>query len=238
MIDPGYPGLTTGATPDAETAPGGTPAMGRYDPPPYDPDDLPDHPDGTPKGWGGHPQDDRAPLEGEIVFIEHPHRAYRRNTAGQTDYDQAFVREVVAWSIANPTWGLRRIGDKFGISKTTVANWCRSANIDRQKADVAQARAEASLQLQTARDQAWKMYELAILTRKPRYALDALSLINTITGQDARLMGLNMPTRVDVQVTELTEAELELQEIIREAQAKTAADEADVIAAASEDPDL
>jgi hypothetical protein len=212
--------------------------MGRYDTP-FDADEQPDHPDNVPRGqWGGHQQDDRAPLEGEIVYMDHPHRAYRRNSRGQTDYDDAFVREVVAWSIANPTWGVRRIGDKFGISKDTVRNWCRAANVDRQKADVAQARADASLQLQTARDQAWEVYQAALVGHKPRYALDALSLIGTLTMHDARLMGLNMPVRVDVQVTEVTEAERELQEIIREAQARTAAQEADVIAAASEDPDL
>jgi hypothetical protein len=51
-------------------------------------------------------------------------------------------------------------------------------------------------------------------------------------------MGAIAPVRVDVQVTELTAAEQELQEMINEAKAKTAADEAAVIQAASEDPDL
>jgi hypothetical protein len=211
--------------------------MGRYDPPPLDPDDLPEHPDPQ---WGadGRRQNDRAPLEGEIVFIEHPHRAYRRNTAGQTDYDEAFVREVIAWSISHPTWSLRKIGDKFGVHHATIANWCRAANVDRQTASVAQLRAEASLQLQAARDQAWKLHELALLTRDVRDALAALSAINMLTGTDAKLMGLNMPVRVDVQHTAITEAERELQQIIDEAKAKTAAEEATVIAQASEDPDL
>jgi len=200
--------------------------------------DLPDDPDPQP-GADGRKQNDQAPLVGELQYVPHPRRAYRRNSSGQRDYDEAFISEVIAARVTDPRRGLRSIADEFGVSVESVRRWTTAAADKRQFADVPKLRGEASLRLQVAIDEAWAIYRAAVATRKLRYALDALHMINMFTATDAKLMGMNMPVKLDVAVQQqLTEAELELQEIIREAQAKTAADEAAVIAQASQDPDL
>jgi hypothetical protein len=209
--------------------------MGMYDQ--FDPDDLPEDPEPE-RGADGRKQNDRAPLEGEIVFTPHPRRAYRRNSKGQRDYDEEFIREVIEYSIANPREGLRKRADRFGVSTESIRRWTQAEVARRQAADVAKLRAEASMQLHAARNEAWGIVGDARAQHRLRYALDGLALVNHLTTTDAKLMGLNMPVRLDVQVTELTEAERELQEIVREAQAKAAADEARVIAQADADPDL
>lgn len=209
--------------------------MGMYDE--FDPDELPEYPEPE-RGADGRKQNDKAPLEGEIVFVPHPRRKFRRNSSGQRDYDEEFVREVIEYSIANPREGLRKRADRFGVSTESIRRWTQAEVAKRQAADVAKLRAEASMQLHAARNEAWGIVGDARGQHRLRYALDALALVNHLTTTDAKLMGLNMPVRLDVQVTEVTEAERELQEMVREAQARSLAQEADVIAQADADPDL
>jgi hypothetical protein len=208
--------------------------MGLYDE--FDPDSLPEEPDPE-RGADGRKQNDRAPLVGEVEVF-HPHRHYRRNSSGQRDYDEQFIREVIAYRIMNKRKGLRFVADKFGVSVESVRRWTQ-AEVDRRAfADVPKLRAEASMMLHTAMEEAWGIYQAAVITGSGKLALDALTRLESLVGTDAKLMGLNLPVKVDVNVTEVTEAERELQEIINEAKAKEAAREADVIARASEDPDL
>lgn len=149
--------------------------------------------------------------------------------------DDDTVREILDKRIRGYT--LRVLAEEYGLSPSTVSRWCgESVQATKRKAeDLLALRVEAAQHLEAARRAAWKIHEEAAL-HKTR--LDALGKVETITGAHARLMGLNAPVRVDLQVTELTAAEQELQEMINEAKAKTAADEAAVIQAASEDPDL
>jgi transcriptional regulator with XRE-family HTH domain len=149
--------------------------------------------------------------------------------------DDDTVREILDKRIRG--WTLRKIAEDYGISPSTVSRWCgESVQATKRKAeDLLALRVEAAQHLEAARRAAWAVYEDAA-THKT--ALDAIGKVETLTGAHARLMGLNAPVRVDLQVTELTEAERELQEMVNEAKAKTAADEAAVIQAASEDPDL
>lgn len=204
----------------------------------FDPDQLPEDPDPE-YGADGRRQNDRAPLEGEIVFQPHPRRRYRRNYGGQTDYDEEFVREVIQYAVAHPTESCRRIADRFGVHHETVRRWTQQG-VDRRKAnvDTVALRTESAIVLEWARTQAVDIYEAARHARAFKGALDALTRVESLTGTHAKLMGLNMPVKVDVAVTALSEAERELQEMIAKAQAATEAAEADVIAQASEDPDL
>lgn len=191
-------------------------------------------------------QDGKA-LEGEVVYV--PKRSggapgssrwggreqFGDRRSYNTFVDDDTVREILDKRIQG--WTLRKISERYGIAPSTVSRWCgESVQTTKRKADdILALRIEAAQHLEAARRAAWAIYEGAPLHKTQ---LDALGKVETLTGAHARLMGLNAPVRVDLQVTELTAAEQELQEMINEAKAKTAADEAAVIQAASEDPDL
>lgn len=66
----------------------------------------------------------------------------------------------------------------------------------------------------------------------------AINAAVRISEQIAKLWGLYMPIKVDANVYQQTEQDRELAEIISEAKAQAAVDEARVIQAATEDPDL
>lgn len=169
---------------------------------------------------------------GEIVG---PRR--QRKAGGQPIIDEDLVRAVIDARVKGGT--LKSIGETYGVSHETVRRWCGEAvKGRRQEIDVVGLRVEAAMHLEAARREAWELQQAAKVLQMPKIALDALSQVGQHTMAHARLMGLIMPTRVDVQVTELSQAEIELQELLREAQMKAAAAEADVIRAASEDPDL
>jgi AraC-like DNA-binding protein len=149
--------------------------------------------------------------------------------------DDDTVREILDKRIRG--WTLRKLSEEYGISPTTVSRWCgESVQATKRKAgDLLALRVEAAQHLEAARREAWKIYDAAALQKT---ALDALGKVESLTGTHARLMGLNAPVRVDLQVTELTAAEQELQEMINEAKAEAAAKEQAVIDAANADPDL
>lgn len=161
----------------------------------------------------------------------------KRRAGGQPIADEDLVRAVIDARVQGAT--LMEIGAQYGISHETVRRWCGEAIKGRRtEVDVVGLRVEAAMNLETARREAWTLYRLGKLVQNAGVMKDALTQVNQLSATHARLMGLNMPTRVDVQVTELSQAEIELQEMLREAQAKAANAEADIIRAASEDPDL
>lgn len=191
-------------------------------------------------------QDGKA-LEGEIVYVPKrtggmpgSSRWGKQETFGDRRSYNAFVdddtvREILDKRIRG--WTLRRIAEEYGIAPSTVSRWCGEAvqTTKRNAEDILALRVEAAQHLEAARRAAWKIHEEA---GHHKTQLDALGKVESLTAVHARLMGAIAPVKVDVQVTELTAAEQELQEMINEAKAKTAADEAAVIQAASEDPDL
>ena len=161
----------------------------------------------------------------------------QRKAGGQPITDEDLIRAVIDARVKGGT--LKAIGQQYGISHETVRRWCGEAIQGRRtEVDVIGLRIEAAMHLETARREAWKLHRLGELVQNAGVMKDALSQVGQHTMAHARLMGLLMPVKVDVQVTELTSAERELQEMINEAQAKAANAEADVIRAASEDPDL
>ncbi len=201
--------------------------------------------------------DDGKVIEGEIV----PHgprgngpggraNGNNRTDAGQERWNRANSNgrgqssfadpDTVKAAIADVVRGMsyRAVGKKYGIGPQTVSNWCKADVGRRIKADVDALRAEASQHLDTVRHEAWGMYEAGKTVGQPKVMAEALNRVESATNSKAKLDGAIRPTRVDVQVTAVTEAEQELQEMISEARVKAAADEAAVIAAANEDPDL
>lgn len=169
---------------------------------------------------------------GEIIG---PRR--KRKAGGSPIIDEDLIRAVIDARIKGGT--LMDVAADYGVSHETVRRWCGEATRARRaEVDVVGLRVEAAMHLEAARRESWELHRLGKAIKHPGVMKDALALVNQQTMTHARLMGLLMPVRVDVAVTELSQAEVELQEILREAQAKAANVEADVIRAASEDPDL
>lgn len=202
------------------------------------------------------PGEDKAPLEGEVVvyrpqprrrlqprgpdigFGHRPGSAESGKPFGPRTYDEELIREVLHHRVTHPHESIRQVAAQFGVHHDTVRRWTQET---RPTPDQVALRRESADWLEACRAEAFKLFDACRGSRNVgvmRTALEALRAVESLTGTHAKLMGLNMPVKVDVQLTALTAAEEELQEMIREAQAKAVADEAAVIAQASEDPDL
>lgn len=158
--------------------------------------------------------------------------------------DEDTVRAVVHDRVTGMT--LRAVAEKYGISVETVRNWSKETQERAERmTDVVKIRAAEALQLEAVQRVAWGMVRagealLAAGDFKGGLAMmkDGLSQVQMATMGHSLLHGTRAPVRVDVTHHAMTQAEQELQEMINEAKAKAANAEADVIRAASEDPDL
>ncbi len=170
---------------------------------------------------------------GEIVGPRH-----KRAAGGQPIIDEDLIRAVIDARIKG-IYSLREIAEAYGVSHETVRKWCgEAANSRRADVDIVGMRVEAAQHLEAARREAWNLHRMGQAAQHGGLMRDALTQVNQLTSTHAKLMGLNMPVKVDVAVTELSAAEQELQEMINEARAKAANDEQAVIDAADADPDL
>jgi hypothetical protein len=160
-----------------------------------------------------------------------------RRRGGSPITDEDLIRAVIDARVQGR--GLVDIATEYGVSHETVRRWCGEAEKGRRtQIDVVGLRIEAAQHLEAARRSAWELYRTGRAVQAPGVMRDALNQVNALTTTHSKLMGLNMPVRVDVQVTELSQAEQELQEMINEAKAEAAAKEQAVIDAADADPDL
>lgn len=186
-------------------------------------------PQGPDDGEYGHNRNGRS-QEGQQRWENQQKRGHRTRAS----------EDQVAGVIADRVRGmpLKAVAQKWDISPETVRLWCGENLTSRLTTDVDKLRAEAAQQLDVVRREAWGMYEAGKTVGQPRTMDNALSRVESATMSKAKLEGAIRPVRVDVQVTAVTEAEKELQEMINEAKAKAAAEEQAVIDAASADPDL
>lgn len=186
----------------------------------------------------GDGQDDPGEaIEGEIIPA--PGQKRHWNSGGNrhnAHVDEDTVKGVIADRVSGMT--LRGVAAKWGVSPETVRRWAGEDLANRQRVEVPALRAEAAQQLDAARQQSWAMFQAAKGRGLLKTMENALIRVESTTMAKAKLEGAIAPVRVDMQVTEVTEAELELQEFLNEAKAKTAAAEQAVIDAASADPDL
>lgn len=163
-------------------------------------------------------------LEGEVVGHddggkEKP-RAGRRTwyTEEEPETYEDLVRQVVHAWVAGWTYG--QIKEKYGVERNTVRNWVDAAR-DKNNItapEIGRARAEVALDLKVAAGHCWTIVRTYPGTK---IALEALARIESIARTLAALQGLNAPARVEVQHTEVTQEDLELQEMINEARAKS-----------------
>lgn len=181
----------------------------------------------------------REVLEGEIILPDRTrgHGRSQHNRKGN-EYgrimDEDLIREVVE-ARRIKKWTLQKCADTFGVSKGTVGNWAGERGNPIETPNVLKIRGEIAESLALVSKEAWKIHDE---TTDRKVKLDALARIESVDRTRAVLHGANAPVRHDVTLTAVTEAERELQEILREAAAAEAVREAAVIKAASEDADL
>lgn len=172
-------------------------------------------------------------------------RHWNSDGKGQNAYaDPDTVAAVVHDRVTGMT--LKAVAAKYGISPETVRRWAQEQR-ERTEAmtDVVKIRAAEALHLEAVQRTAWALVragEAALMAGDLKGGVsmikDGLSAVQTATMGHSLLHGTRAPVRVDVTHHAMTQAEQELQEMINEARAAAANAEADVIRAASEDPDL
>jgi transposase len=193
--------------------------------------------DTTPYGPDEPPEPPQAALVGEIMPYSAPQgdapqdgytdpqgRWRKRNQRYGRDgepLDEDFVEQVVRARLQGMP--LREVAARFGVSHETVRKWSGQAtdSMVRKSAEVARVRAKLVLELQAVRHEAWKM---ARESGHPTVTKDMLTRVESAIRAEADLLGAKAPFRAEVQVTELSQEDLKAQEMIREAQAKAAAD--------------
>lgn len=173
----------------------------------------------TPTGpYDGGP----AVLSGELVRVEDSADGgqQRRHFTAEPDFD--LVEAVIRERIKGRT--LKSVSEQYSVSIETVRRWTHGAintNIGKQ-AEVAKRRSKIALEFDALRHEAWRMFEEHDHAGVRR---DALARIESCLRALAVLEGLNAPTAIkaEVQVTEVTQEDLAIQDMISQAKAQTAA---------------
>jgi transposase-like protein len=160
--------------------------------------------------------EENTPINGEIVeqtpwLWDEP-----RERRGDR-YDEDTIAEAIRARAMGFT--LVQIANRVGCHFETVRRWCGEHEKSRHyaDADVIQVRAAMAVELETASHEAWRLVREYPGTE---LALKALSQLNHLVRTRMTLLGAAVPARVHVDIKETTQTDLELQEMIREAQAK------------------
>jgi len=111
----------------------------------------------------------------------------------------------------------REIAAELGINHSTLHRDIEQVLHEREAGNIAKYRALEEERLDIAVRAACEIIEAHPGTE---LALKAVDRLIRASGRRAGLLGLDAPTRVDVDVTQVTQADLELQELIREARAR------------------
>jgi DNA-binding transcriptional MerR regulator len=180
-------------------------------------------------------------VQGELVPYARSERREKRHRT--TEFDEDDIRQIAMWRSAG--FSLREIETmceaQYGHapSRMTIKRWTDSfvvTQVEKQHPTATPGqRAEIVTQYEAVAAEAWR---IVMAYRGTELALKALDRVLAATRHKALAMGANMPVRVDHTVELVSETERELQEMLREAGARQAREQADVIRRASEDPDL
>lgn len=182
-------------------------------------------------------------IEGEIVLSGRDGRKGGRQSrmGGHPNgavLDEDLIREILRERLVKQR-SLADLADEYGISKATINRWATEARHRGPNApNVVKIRDELDEQFGTIAREAWKLHRQAVDAGQGDLNLKALARLESITRGRALLHGANAPVRHDLTVAVVTEAERELQEMIREAKAAESVREKAVIDAASADADL
>lgn len=180
----------------------------------------------------------REAIEGEIVLAPQARGGSRRGAPKGRILDADLIKEVVRERLIKQRSQVS-IAEEYGISPATVARWADNYRATAPKAaNVVKIRDELSEEFDTIAAETWALHKAAVEAHHGEIQLKALGRLESIVRAKALLHGANAPVRHDLTVAVVTEAERELQEMIREAKAAESAREAEVIRSASEDAEL
>lgn len=135
--------------------------------------------------------------------------------------EDLLARRIRALELRVQGYGYREIGVELGIAAYTAHGDVKKMLQLREADAVNEART-----LEEARLDQLMVTALAIANDPARHVevrLKAIDRAVRVSTQRANMLGLNMPTQLSVQVTELTQADIELQELLAEAEARNAA---------------
>ncbi len=140
-------------------------------------------------------------------------------TRASANPDELALRRQRSLELRLQGMQLRDIAAIVGVSSVVVQlDIKKLIQENLSDADVARARALEEVRLDNALRTAVDIAES--VRRDPELRLKAIDRIVRITTARANLLGLNMPARLDMTVTERSQADLELEELINEAKAK------------------
>lgn len=135
--------------------------------------------------------------------------------------EDLLARRVRAVELRVLGYGYREIGSQLGISGYVAHQDVKHILQGREAEAVAHGRA-----VEEARLDKLVLVAMQIATGESNgleIRLKAIDRVIRAIGQRAQLLGLNVPAQLNVNITEKTQADLELDELLREAEARNAA---------------
>jgi DNA-binding CsgD family transcriptional regulator len=120
----------------------------------------------------------------------------------------------------------REIARQMKVDPKTVRNWIDNEIEARVAPGVAKLRVIMNAELAEMKVQAWAIVAQAAGTE---LALKGIDRLLQIARREAALNGADSPVRVEVTSVEKSQADLELEELLREAQARNAVIEAEIV---------
>lgn len=143
-----------------------------------------------------------------------------RPSLGEREAEERDEFMYQAWMLRITGMSYRDIGQHFGVTAQTVSNWLRAYRAQMIRTEIAQKRDEVEADLGHLR----AAIEPGVLAGDEKSIRVALTINESVR----RFWGLDAPTKVEATVYNVTQDDLALAELIREAQARNAAHEARV----------
>jgi hypothetical protein len=147
--------------------------------------------------------------------------------------DTAKKREQVV-QLRRTRLSFAEIGRQLDITGQRAGQLYREALADVPAQAVEEHRVEELELIDTAVNQLMEITADGAVS--PRTRVEAWSAIRAWADRKSKLLGLDSPTQIDATVTEVTQEDIELSEMIREAKARSDATEAQIKASAGTDP--
>lgn len=151
-----------------------------------------------------------------------------------TNAQDLAVRRYKALEMRVAGYTYREIVAAIGVNQTTILadiDWCLR---EREAGNIIKLRAIEEARLD---DCIRAAYEVLEANRKTELALKAVDRIDRLVGRRAALLGLNAPVELNVMAHEKTQADLELEELLREAHARNKITHEQIVAQVTGDAD-
>lgn len=134
--------------------------------------------------------------------------------------EDLLLRRITALELRVRGYGYREISVELGVSVPVAFHDVKRMLREREAEAVAEARTLEETRLDKILHRAM---EVVNSTTSLELRLKAIDRVVRVINQRSLLLGLNMPAQVNVSVTELSQADVELAELLAEAEARNAA---------------